>query len=102
MGLASRYYTSTYVENEYGKIDINSNGVTTINSWIDNRYNSGETIKFDIMFNYTWQSNTYSNLNMNGNMVVTDSIASDEMVATTSVTSGDFVFGANGMSINEM
>ena len=65
------------------------------------------------MYAYKHKIPTYSNLNMSGNAVVSGSVAankiiaedevrSDEVLADTSVTSGDFVFWANSKKINEV
>lgn len=75
MSLSSSYYTSSYSNNAnsvFGKIVLSSGsngGVKRVQNWVSQYCTSGH-ILFTIQFEYNCRIPEYSQLNMNGNIVV--------------------------------
>ena len=72
--ILTTHYTRSYTDNPpngSGKITLNADGMNQINTWIQNYcYNTTSRVLFYIEFEYDCHIPTYSNLNMNGNIVV--------------------------------
>lgn len=106
--LNTKYYTTSFVENSNVKVTLTSGsggGVQYINNLLL-IYCDSKHPRFDIVWTYSHKTETYSNLNMDGNMNVTgvisaeNKIQSDEIFANN-ITADNFTFWANGININE-